>query len=150
MKKTYLIGILGVVAILVFINFLPTDENSNTTPKENIARTTQTQLSPQTNDEGSIVVSVIPKDQSNWSFEVTLDTHSGDLGEDLAEVSILLDENGNEYKPISWERDPLGGHHRSGVLRFGNLTPAPQSVTLIIRQVGGIAERKFEWTLLGN
>lgn len=139
MKKTHLIiiGIVGIIAAALLINAVYVD---NTTPTSSAAL-----FSTKTNSEGNVSVMVTPIDQSDWSFEITLNTHSVDINEDLAQVSILTDENGNEYKPIEWRGDPPGGHHRKGVLSFGEITPRPQSITLFISQVGGIDERKFEW-----
>lgn len=106
-------------------------------------------LETQINNEGAVGVTVTPRNisEKEWSFKISLNTHSRDLGEDLAEVSVLLDENGNEHKPLAWEGDPPGGHHRSGILRFGEIEPAPQSITLVIRQIGGIEKRSFNWQL---
>lgn len=139
MKKTHLIiiGIIGIIAAALLINAVYVD---NTTPTSSAAL-----FSTKTNSEGNVSVMATPIDQSDWSFEITLNTHSVDINEDLAQVSILTDENGNEYKPIEWRGDPPGGHHRKGVLSFGEITPRPQSITLFISQVGGIDERKFEW-----
>lgn len=139
MKKTHLIiiGIVGIIAAALLINAVYVD---NTTPTSSAAL-----FSTKTNSEGNVSVMATPIDQSDWSFEITLNTHSVDINEDLAQVSILTDENGNEYKPIEWRGDPPGGHHRKGVLSFGEITPRPQSITLFINQVGGIDERKFEW-----
>ncbi len=138
MKKTHLIiGIVGIIAAALLINAVYVD---NTTPTSSAAL-----FSTKTNSEGNVSVMATPIDQSDWSFEITLNTHSVDINEDLAQVSTLTDENGNEYKPIEWQGDPPGGHHRKGVLSFGEITPRPQSITLFISQVGGIDERKFEW-----
>ncbi|HDY73125.1 MAG TPA: hypothetical protein ENH86_00955 [Candidatus Jorgensenbacteria bacterium] len=139
MKKTHLIiiGIVGIVAAALLINAVYVD---NTIPTSSAAL-----FSTKTNSEGNVSVMATPIDQSDWSFEITLNTHSVDINEDLAQVSTLTDENGNEYKPIEWRGDPPGGHHRKGVLSFGEITPRPQSITLFISQIGGIDERKFEW-----
>jgi len=102
-------------------------------------------LAPQTNDEGDVIVTVTPTDRLNWSFEISLDTHLTDIDEDLTKVAVFIDEGGNEHKPIEWRGDPPGGHHRSGTLYFGEITPPAGSVILVIRQVGGINERIFKW-----
>jgi hypothetical protein len=112
---------------------------------ETVQSATITSFDSQTNNDGEVSVTVTPLDQANLSFKVTLSTHSVDLGEDLIQVSTLVDENGKEYKPIKWEGDPLGGHHRESVLSFGEIAPRPQIITLSIGKISGIAERKFEW-----
>src|SRR3990172_6767698 len=147
-KKIYSIGIgvAGIVTVFIFANLFSNRGNDNV-PQKSEAIKTMPVLIPQTNDEGGVVVAVTPKDQSDWSFEITLTTHSGNLGEDLGEVSVLADEMGDEYRRVEWEGDPPGGHHRRGVIRFGEITPSPHSIILTIRQVGGVDERKFEWII---
>lgn len=143
----FVIIIIFVAIVFLGIRFLG-DKNSNSAYKNEVAQApTTASFDSKTNSEGEVSITVTPVNQSDWSFEITLSTHSVDLGEDLTQVSILVDENGSEYKPIEWEGDPPGGHHREGVLRFGEITPQPQSIILFIRQIGDIDKRKFEWTI---
>lgn len=106
-------------------------------------------LKTQTNNEGAVEITVTPKNLSNkeWVFDIALNTHSMEIGEDLTKVSVLVDEDGNEYKPIEWQGDPPGGHHRKGILKFAPISPQPQSIILKIFQVGEIKERNFTWQL---
>lgn len=80
-------------------------------------------------------------------FEVYMNTHSVDLGVDLTTVSTLKDDQGKEYRPVSWEGDGPGGHHRSGVLEFPALEGTPKSVTLVIKDIAKVPERVFQWDL---
>ncbi len=109
-----------------------------------------TSFSPQVNSEGGVDTSVTPlsldKD-SDWTFEIVLDTHSGDLSEDLLTVAALADDSGKIYLPKAWEGAPPGGHHREGILVFTPVSPYPSSATLIIKNVAGIPERSFSWDL---
>lgn len=109
------------------------------------------QWPPQTNNEGNVEIVITPKNlsstASSWDFEVEINTHSVELGYDMASISALYDEIGNEYRPISWEGAEPGGHHRSGVLRFNPISPRPKSITLMLRTIGGIAGRRFFWPL---
>ncbi len=101
----------------------------------------------QTNREGPVTVKVTPLALSAaeaWRFEVVLDTHSAPLNQDMRAAAALA-ADGAERAPAAWEGDPPGGHHRKGVLRFEPIIPAPASVTLKIRGVGGVAERSFAW-----
>ena len=80
-------------------------------------------------------------------FEVSMNTHSVDLSADLTVVSTLMDAQGKDYRPVSWEGDGPGGHHRSGVLEFPALEGTAKSVTLVIRDIAKVPERVFQWDL---
>jgi len=78
-------------------------------------------------------------------FRVFLNTHSVNLSQDLATVSVLKDDRGLDYKPARWTGSPPGGHHRFGVLEFPALKTGAKSVTLVIRNIAGVPARKFAW-----
>ena len=80
-------------------------------------------------------------------FEVRMNTHSGDLGQDIVAASTLKDDQGRKYQPTNWQGSPPGGHHRKGVLEFPALDGAPASITLVIRQVADVPERIYKWTV---
>lgn len=80
-------------------------------------------------------------------FEVRMNTHSADLGQDMAAVSILKDNKGREYKPTAWQGAPPGGHHRKGILEFPELTEDCASITLVIRAIDNVPERTFNWRI---
>jgi len=80
-------------------------------------------------------------------FEVRMNTHSADLGQDMAAVSILKDNKGREYKPTAWQGAPPGGHHRKGILEFPELTEDCASITLVIRAIDNVPERTFKWRI---
>lgn len=104
---------------------------------------------PQTSSQGGVVVRVTPgrlaPDAATWDFEVVFETHTAPLAGDPAQFAVLLDPQGRVHAPLRWDGDPPGGHHRKGVLRFKVLQPAPASVTLKIRGIGGVPERAFTW-----
>lgn len=82
-------------------------------------------------------------------FDVSMNTHSVNLDQyDLGKLSVLLDEQGNQYIPSSWESAP-GGHHRKGTLTFATPDSLGQGKTkyveLIVRDVAGVGERIFKW-----
>lgn len=108
-------------------------------------------LTTQESNQGQVTVAVTPLALSEaadaWRFEVRLNTHVTPLTQDLAAVSVLSDGKGHEETPVAWQGDPPGGHHRKGELVFKPISPAPESVTLTIRDVGAVPERKFVWTL---
>ena len=80
-------------------------------------------------------------------FEIRINTHSGNLGQDLVAVCTLKDNSGREYRPTGWDGSPPGGHHRSGVLEFPELANGTQSITLVIREVANVPERVFNWSI---
>jgi len=108
-------------------------------------------LEPQTDVQGSVTVTATPlklgAEEPVWDFEIVMDTHAVELNIDLAQVSILIDDRGTEYEPFVWEGAGLGGHHRSGILRFNNISPLPKSLELRIESVGDGISRSFRWQL---
>ncbi|MBI2959712.1 MAG: hypothetical protein HYY28_05315 [Betaproteobacteria bacterium] len=108
-------------------------------------------LSPQSSQADGVAIRVKPTDvspgASSWQFQVTLDTHSGSLDDDLAKTAVLVDRAGKRYVAVSWQGDPAGGHHRSGVLRFKALSPRPDAIEMRIQRSGEAAPRSFRWQL---
>ncbi len=104
----------------------------------------------QSNNQNSVRVDVRPVQLLPGrpaKFEIRMNTHSGDLSQNLVAVCTLKDSNGREYRPTSWDGSPPGGHHRSGVLEFPELGDAAQSITLVIREVADVPERVFNWSI---
>jgi hypothetical protein len=111
-------------------------------------------LEAQKNDEGAVSVSVTPQDVSKtgdaWRFDVRFNTHVTPITQDMVAVASLSGGGDAAEPPTAWEGDPPGGHHRHGVLVFKPLEPTPTTLTLRIREVGGVAERTFTWNLGGS
>jgi len=80
-------------------------------------------------------------------FQIRINTHSGDLSQNMIEVSMLRDDKGREYRPVRWEGSPPGGHHRRGVLEFPSFEGKSKKITLIIRDIANVPERLFEWKI---
>ena len=112
-----------------------------------VAQAPQQALSMRSDSAGGVTVKVTPRklstDSPTWDFEVVLDTHSADLGQDLVKSAALVDARGREHAPIAWTGDPPGGHHREGVLSFKPLGSDTNAITLQIRGVGGVSQRSF-------
>jgi hypothetical protein len=110
----------------------------------------------QKSEGGGVTVEVAWKGPSAGPvFGVTMDTHSVDLDDyDLKELAVLRNDQGKEVRPSGWNA-PKGGHHREGTLRFPEkapdgspvIGPGTREIELIIRDVAGVPERKFEWRL---
>jgi hypothetical protein len=104
----------------------------------------------QSNDQNRVRIDVRPVQLlpgQPAKFEIRINTHSGDLSQDLVAVSTLKDNSGREYRPTKWNGSPPGGHHRSGVLEFPKLGNGAQSITLVIREVANVPERVFNWSI---
>lgn len=105
---------------------------------------------PQISNEGGVKVTVtpprIPDKAKTWDFQVTLETHTRGLGDDLVTSSLLI-VDGKQHQPVSWEGAPPGGHHRKGLLRFKVISPQPQAMELQIHLAGDASPRKFKWLL---
>lgn len=153
-KKIILTALLAILAALLayalYADKPKTEErNDNASGRENPRQSDTSAFAEKTNSEGTVTIKVTPQnisgDAESWDFKISLDTHSGDLTDDLTAVSLLSDEKGKEFKPISWVGDPPSGHHREGILKFDPISPKPESITLKINQVGGVEKRIFLW-----
>ena len=79
--------------------------------------------------------------------KVVLDTHSVPLdGIKFEEAVVLRTPDGTDIAPTAVEQATGSGHHREAVLFFPSLAPAGE-VRLIVKNVGGVAERSFSWEL---
>jgi hypothetical protein len=109
-----------------------------------------------TSEAGQVTIAVTwPGTGAGPVFDVVMDTHVVDLdGVDLRQLAVLRTEPGREVRPVSWEA-PKGGHHRRGTLTFPATTAdgSPlfdsntRAVELIVRDVAGVPERSFRWTV---
>ena len=107
----------------------------------------------ETKTDGSslVTISVTPLNLSEqdemWEFDVVLDTHSVELDYDMVQVATLLDNNGASYKPVEWQGDPPGGHHRQGKLIFKSIRPTPSSIKIEMSDTGTQSGEVFRWKL---
>ncbi|MFA5802663.1 MAG: hypothetical protein WC911_09355 [Thermoleophilia bacterium] len=134
----FLAALLAVTAVAVFSGC---SDNGQ-------VQTSSSGLAEQTREDGEVTVKVTPQslgDGEPWTFKVVFDTHTVDLSQDPAQISVLF-ADGKEYVPLAWEGDPSGGHHRAGTLKFSTISPRPKNVELTIKGVGG-TDRSFSWTL---
>jgi hypothetical protein len=115
------------------------------------AESTPAALEARTSDAEGVRVVVQPRTDAPaegvWEFDVTMDTHTKPLNDDLVRASVLIDDAGHHITPLVWEGGPPGGHHRKGLLRFPFEGAKPKSVELQIDGVGGAGKRAFRWQL---
>ena len=99
---------------------------------------------------GGVTVKVTylnPKATDHMRFQVVLDTHSVNLDTyDLKSLAVLRDETGKTYFPDKVENKG-GGHHRESILSFPKLSPEAKRVELMIKDLSGVKERTFVWSL---
>lgn len=110
----------------------------------------------QTSEGGEVTIAVTWRGPTAGPvFEVAMDTHSVNLDDyDLRNLAVLRNDEGKEVRPSSWDA-PKGGHHREGTLSFPKKTPDgsliigpdTREIELVIRDVAGVPERRFEWRL---
>ena len=115
------------------------------------AQSPATWLPARVSSENGVTVTATPGslagDAKTWTFEIVLDTHSQDLGDDLVRSAVLVDAEGRQYQPTGWDGAAPGGHHRKGVLRFNPVSPPPQAIELQIRRPSEARPRVFRWEL---
>lgn len=107
-----------------------------------------------TDKEGAVTISATylnPLEKTNSNelhFEVKLDTHSVALDQyRLEELSFISFDNRPGQKSLGLNQKGAG-HHITNILRFAGPVPEGAKImTLIIRNVDDIAERKLEWKL---
>lgn len=107
----------------------------------------------QVDEQGAVVVEVTPLNLNTQGdtldFEITLNTHSVDLGMDLAQLATLTTDAGITVSAISWDA-PRGGHHASGKLIFPSIIDGKSildgatNITVQIRDVDATL-RTFVW-----
>jgi hypothetical protein len=104
----------------------------------------------QTVSGGGVTVKVTyldSKTSDELRFQVVLDTHSVNLdGYDLKAITLLRDETGKSYLPTKVENKG-SGHHREVTVIFPKLSSQAKRLEIVIKDVGGMKERTFNWDL---
>lgn len=150
--KYFLFIIIGLIAVflayLFFGAYRDVKQIDQATDTEQVV---ENQRQAKTDEQGEVSITITPQalggDVSRWRFDVVFSTHSVSLDQDPVQSTMLVDDKGNEYKPTAWEGAESGDHHREGALVFDAIMPAPRSVKIIIKDVGGVSERFFNWDL---
>jgi len=95
----------------------------------------------------TVTVTLLEASATGTKARLVLDTHSGSLdGIVLEQAMSLRGPSGADVAPTAVEQVTGGGHHRQAVLVFP--TPAGATeVRMVVKNVGGITERTFRWSL---
>jgi hypothetical protein len=97
--------------------------------------------------QASVTVEVTPAGGTSGTliFDVSMNTHSVELGYDMTKIATLTDDQGRRYPAKSWD-GATGGHHRQGSLTFEvPAGAAPKSLELNLAGIGGALRRLFKW-----
>ena len=102
-----------------------------------------------TSTQAGVTAKVTPGALSgpSWDFEVVFDTHTQALTDDLKKTAVLVADGGPTYRPVKWQGDPPGSHHRKGALQFSAISPVPATIELQIKRDGEAKPRSFRWKL---
>ncbi|MBI1893056.1 MAG: hypothetical protein HYS14_02955 [Candidatus Rokubacteria bacterium] len=101
--------------------------------------------------QGPVTVAVTligpPANGDPVKAKVVLDTHSVPLdGIVFERVVVIRTPEGADIAPTTVEQAKGSGHHREAVLVFPPVSTSGL-VRIVVRDVGGIAERNFSWEL---
>jgi len=97
-------------------------------------------------DAGGVEVVIQPDSvsEAGATFTISLNTHSVELSMDPAAIA-RLEVGGIEWPVDSWDGDPAGGHHRSGILSFSAAGAVEGKITIELE--GFPAPISFTWQL---
>lgn len=149
MTKTNRILLMIFALVLLLISFIVFKSKKVTLSSQNNNQV-KNQLMTQQKEENNVTVEVTPKTLEagkNPVFDLNFNTHSVDLDFDITKISSVVDNKGNVLNSSVWKGSGSGGHHRSGTLSFNVPLSQIKSAELIIKNIAGIAERKFRWQL---
>ncbi len=134
-------GIIIVLLILITsaVSGCLSGSEPRTTAVENTANTSSSE--PTENSEAGVTITAVYS--GDYTFNIKIDTHSGSLDYEMANISYVRDGKGNIIKPESWSGG-IGGHHFSGDLKFPKFDDSA-GFELVIQDVAGVKERVLKW-----
>jgi hypothetical protein len=95
----------------------------------------------------TVTLALMESSATGIKARVVLDTHSGSLdGIALEQAMSVRRPDGTDVAPAAVEQAPGGGHHRRAVVVFPAMAGASE-VRIVVKNVGGVAERMFRWSL---
>lgn len=97
-----------------------------------------------------VTLAALPAPGDPVRATVVLDTHSVSLDAIVLDKAVTIRmPDGSDVAPTAVEQATGSGHHRSAVLVFPPVDAA-QTLRMVVRDVGGVAERSFTWELPGS
>jgi hypothetical protein len=83
------------------------------------------------------------------AIRLALNTHSVNLDEyQFDTIASLRDDQGKTYALQGVESASGNGHHRQAVLRFARADAGVKAVELVVKDVAGVKERAFRWSVV--
>jgi len=93
----------------------------------------------------AVVVTLMEATASGIRAKVVLDTHSVPLDGIAFDRAVSLRKpDGTDIPPAAVEGASGAGHHRQAVVTFPAIDGAT-AVEIVVKDVGGVAERLFRW-----
>lgn len=151
MKKNIVLFAFGIILIIVsVVLFFKAPRNDGPQQTPTVSAPEQDALQPKTDSQGEVEIEVAPlnisKESASWDFQISTNTHTVEIQEDLSAAFDLVDDKGSVYEPIEWNGAP-SGHHRTGILRFQPISPFPSFIEMRIKEIGGVPLRVLRWDL---
>lgn len=141
---------IGISLILLLFAFLLTNNQSPTNSSNTITAAPMINLPSKSGSQNGVTFEVDPMDfnfEGPVSFRIKIDAHSGSLDFSPAPISILEDDQGNQYQPLNWDGSLPGGHHQSGILTFPRINNSVKRLQLIIGADSDLEPLVFSWNL---
>lgn len=144
-----LVGCAGRREVSVTPTLIPTSIPTRPASSNRSERT----FPPRVSNAGQVVIEVIPlnlnQPEETLHFQVAMNTHSVELGYDLAQLAVLRTDRGDEVSGLRWDGG-RGGHHVNGTLYFPVMDlDGARWVELVIQDVANVPERVFRWEMKG-
>jgi hypothetical protein len=127
---------------------------ATSTPATSESTTSQLYASV-TDDQGAVTIEITPLSldpkSDSFVFDVSMNTHSVDLNQDIAQLSTLSTNTGTSVLSSNWE-GPSGGHHVEGRLAFPAMVDGKSildgvtSITITIKDIA-VPTRTFSWQI---
>lgn len=96
-------------------------------------------------ESGAVDVTLTPirLDATGATFAIVLDTHTVDLGLDLA-AATTLEVGGTPWQVEAWDGGNPGGHHREGELTFSATGPTDGTAVFTITGLPEVVEATWD------
>ena len=130
-RRGLILVVAAAAAFLVVRGFVAWRDTSGRVTKPAPSTPAVAAFPTRTSTAGAITVKIQPRrvDSSGAEFAVSFDTHSVDLGLDVA-ANAHLTVGRNQWTTPVWSGDGPGGHHRAGTVGFTSAGPPAGAMTL--------------------